>query len=226
MSNSIRSNIGVWKRLQDESYFEKHPCYKGISDFGGQEAIQAIEWFVPIRNDMRIVVIGCGYGRETLRLAPLVDQVYGIDVNETILKKAVAYLSERNITNFVPVLAETFAENVPDGIDLVFSIVVMQHLTRDLVRNYFLELGRKLSPGGGLVIQFLDEPNVDYSKTDALDASGGEPSISWSPWQLVDLSRAAGLKFVEIRTQLVTEAALWHWIYFRKEDRPHESSSG
>ena len=88
---------------------------------------------------------------------------------------------------------------------------------RDLVRNYFVLLGNKLSPRGGFVVQFLDESNVDYANTDASDESGGEPSISWSSWQLVGLAREANLTFVEIRKQLVTEAALWHWIYFRKD---------
>ena len=98
----------------------------------------------------------------------------------------------------------------------MFSIVVMQHLTRDLVRNYFLELGKKLKPGGGFVVQFVDEAGVDYGKTDAPERDGWEPSVSWSPWQLVELSRHANLKFMEVRTQLVTEAALWHWAYFVK----------
>jgi SAM-dependent methyltransferase len=213
-----RSNLDLWKRLQSEDYFEKHPCYKGISDFGGDEAVQAINWFLPLRPDMKIVVIGCGYGRESLKLAPLVDHVYGIDVSETILNKAVGYLFERGVKNFTPVLAESFAQTIPSDLDVVFSIVVMQHLTRDLVRNYFIELGRKLKPGGGFVIQFLDEPGVDYRSTDAPENSGGEPSISWSPWQLVELSRRAGLKLVEIRTQLVTDAALWHWAYFLKDE--------
>ena len=212
-----RSNLDVWKKLQNAGYFEKHPCYKGISDFGGQEAIQAIERFVPIRADMNIAVIGCGYGRETLKLAPLVRRVYGIDVSETILDKAVAYLAERNVTNFTPVLAESFVEAIPSDLDLVFSIVVMQHLTRHLVRNYFVELGNKLIPGGSFVVQFLDEASVDYRATDAPENTGGEPSISWSPWQIVELSRVAKLKLIEIRTELVTDAALWHWAYFRKD---------
>jgi len=217
-TNGQRSNLEVWKKLQSDGYFEKHPCYKGISDFGGQEAVQAIEWFAPLRADMKIAVIGCGYGRETLKLAPRVERVYGIDVSETILDKAVVYLSERNITNFTPVLAESFAQTIPAGLDLVFSIVVMQHLTRDLVRNYFVELGNKLVPGGGFVVQFLDEASVNYGATDAPEKSGGEPSISWSPWQLVELSRAAKLNLVEIRTQLVTDTALWHWAYLRKNE--------
>lgn len=217
MSAEIRSNLEVWKKLQDENYFESHPCYKGINDFSGDEAVEAIQWFLPIRSDMRVAVIGCGYGRETLRLAPLVHQVYGIDVSETILKKAVSYLSERGVSNFSPIIAETFAQDIPDGIDLVFSIVVMQHLTRDLVHNYFTQLRRKLLPGGSFVVQFLDVEIPDYSASDASIQGGGEPSVSWSPWQLVELSRAAGLKFVEIRTQLVTDVALWHWVHFRKE---------
>jgi SAM-dependent methyltransferase len=212
-----RSNLNVWKTLQDKGYFENHPCYKGISDFGGQEAVQAIEWFIPIHSDMRIAVIGCGYGRETLKLAPLVKDVYGIDVSETILDKAVAYLSDRGIGNFTPVLAESFVRKIPFGLDLVFSIVVMQHLTRDLVRNYFVELGSKLVIGGGFVVQFLDEAAADYESTDAPERGGGEPSISWSHWQVVELSRAARLTLVEIRTQLVTDTALWHWAYFRKD---------
>jgi SAM-dependent methyltransferase len=217
MAEPVRSNLEIWKKLQGEGYFENHPCYKGITDFSGHEAVQAIQWFVPIRDDMRVAVIGCGYGRETLRLAPLVNHVYGIDVSETILKKAVSYLSERHVKNFTPVLAEKFAQTIPAGIDLVFSIVVMQHLTRDLVRNYFVELARKLAPGGGFVVQFLNVETEDYRASDAPVEGGGEPSVHWSPWQLVELSRLAGLKFVEIRTQLVTDVALWHWVYFRKE---------
>lgn len=212
-----RSNLDEWKQLQNDHYFENHPCYKGISEFGGQEAVEAIQWFLPIRPEMRIAVIGCGFGRETLKLAPLVKEVYGIDVNSTILDKAVAFLSERGVGNFTPVLAETFPQTIPSGLDLVFSIVVMQHLTRDLVRNYFIELGRKLTAGGGFVVQFLDVNTADYEGTDAPEHGGGEPSVSWSHWQLVGLADLAGLKLVEIRTQLVTDVALWHWVYFRKE---------
>ena len=213
-----RSNLDVWKRLQNDHYFENHPCYKGISEFGGQEAIEAIQWFRPIHSDMRVAVIGCGFGRETLKLAPMVKEVYGIDVNHTVLDKAVVFLSERGVGNFTPVLAETFAQTIPTGLDLVFSIVVMQHLTRDLVRHYFVELGRKLNTGGGFVVQFLDENGADYDSTDAPEYGGGEASISWSHWQLVKLADLAGLKLVEIRTLLVTDAALWHWVYFRKEE--------
>src|SRR6266403_2181486 len=118
MKTATRSNVDVWKKLQDGGYFENHPCYKGISDFGAEEAIRAIEWFFPIRPDMRIAVIGFGYGRETLKLAPRVKEIYGIDVSKTILDKAVDFLSERGVTNFTPALAESYVQTIPSGLDV------------------------------------------------------------------------------------------------------------
>lgn len=214
MSEARKSNIEHWKKLQDGMYFENHPCYKGITDFGNQEAVDAINMFMKLDSNMNVVVIGCGYGRESLGLAPLVRNIYGIDVNQTILEKAVSYLNSHGVTNFIPIEAEKFVELIPTGQDLVFSIVVMQHLTRDLVRNYFLELGKKLNPGGHVIVQFLDTDDGSYH-ADAPNQTV-EPSISWSPWQLVQLARYSGLKFETIRTQLVTEKALWHWVHFTK----------
>lgn len=221
MNTVARSNLDVWQRLQEAGYFENHPCYNGISEFGGEESLEAIERFLPINPSMHVAVIGCGYGRETLKLAPRVSQVYGIDVSDVILKKAMTFLTQHGVTNFVPVPADCFVQKIPHNLDLVFSIVVMQHITRDLVRNYFIELTRKLNIGGSFVVQFLDERDVDYQNTDAPIASGGEPSISWSHWQLVELARVAGLKVVGFRTFLVTDAALWHWVHFRKEENIH-----
>jgi hypothetical protein len=102
---------------------------------------------------MRIAVIGCGFGRETLKHAPYVKDVYDIDVNNTILGKAVTFLSERGVGNLTPILAKTFARTVPAGLDLVFSMAVMQHLTRDLVRNHFIEL-TQADPGAALSFSF------------------------------------------------------------------------
>jgi hypothetical protein len=84
------------------------------------------------------------------------------------------------------------------------------------VKSYFFELGKKLKRGGGFVVQFLEEAAGDRN-VDAPEDAGGEPSISWSVWQFVELARICGITFVEVRTQLVTESALWHWVYFRRE---------
>lgn len=212
----MRSNVEQWQELQARGYFENHPDYQGIKEAGGPESLNAISRFVELRSDMKLVVIGCGYGRETLKLAPLVGAVYGIDVSDTILDKAEAFLRSKEISNFVPVTHAEYKAKVPSGIDLVFSIVVMQHLTRDLVRDYFKSLGEKLKAGGGFVVQFLEEQFDGVELADA-QLEVVEPSISWTKRQLVELSEVSGLELVSVRTEQVTPTALWHWTYFRKE---------
>jgi len=208
-SDAIRSNVEHWKQLQDDDYFERHPCYKGLADLGDDTAA-AIAPLVTLQPDMKVVVIGCGFGRESAHLAPHVGHIYGIDVNERILDKAVNYLSERSVQNFTPVLADHYKTQIPAGIDFVFSIVVMQHLTRDLVRDYFRSLGEKLAPDGVVLVQFLEELFEGVDRADA-ELRPYEPSISWTVAQIVQLASDTKLRFVEVRSYLVTPTALWHW---------------
>ena len=209
----VRSNVAHWSALQDNDYFDHHPCYRGLKDFAQDDTLSTITRFVALDASMTVVVVGSGYGRESAQIAPHVRHVYGIDVNETILSKSVAYLEARGIRNFTPVLAESYAHDLPQGIDLVYSIVVMQHLTRDLTRGYFQNLGGKLSPSGSFVVQFLEELYPGVEQADA-ELRAYEPSVSWTSYQIAELSRAAGLQYKEVRTNLVTPTALWHWAHF------------
>ena len=211
----VRSNVDHWKQMQESDYFETHPCYKGLRDFGGETDVSFIEWFTKLTPTMRVVVIGCGYGRETAHLAPQVGHVYGVDVSAVILDKAVRYLGEKDITNFTPVLVERYKTEIPEAIDLVFSVVVMQHLTRDLVFDYFSTLRAKLSENGIFVVQFLEELVPGAEEQDA-ELRVYEPSVSWTIAQLYQLSAQSGVKVREVRTIQVTPAALWHWACFSK----------
>jgi SAM-dependent methyltransferase len=213
---SKRSNLEYWKQLQDAGYFEAHSCYGGLKDINPLAAVDYIEPFVPLTDKLKVVVIGCGYGRETVGLAPRVAHVWGIDVNTTILDKAVAYLRERGILNFTPVEAAEFKTAIPDGIDLVFSVVVMQHLTKDLVRDYFKTLAQKLAPGGHFVVQFLEDLARAPGSDDADTSRIYEPSVSWTAPEIVALARFANLQLVEMRTRLVTPTSLWHFACLRK----------
>jgi cyclopropane fatty-acyl-phospholipid synthase-like methyltransferase len=205
----MRSNLEFWQKLQNDGYFDSHPYYLGLINSNRGE-IANIEAFRPLTSDMIVVVIGCGYGRETAYIAPRVNQVYGIDVNAVVLSKAVHYLAERSITNFTPVLADRYKTDIPDGVDLVFSIVVMQHLTRDLVEDYFVSLAKKLKFGGAMVIQFLEDCG-DWKQIDA-ELKAYEPSVTWTLPELAALCRACGLVF-NARSIQATDTCLWHWLY-------------
>lgn len=211
----MKSNVGVWRALQERDYFDRHPCYSR-RDFNSDDAAHALRWLGPLRKDMRVAIVGCGYGRETAGLAPLVGHVWGIDVSPKILDEAVAYLGAQHISNFTPVLADGFEADLPLGLEAFFSFNVMQHLTRDLVRHYFTVLGERLTPGGGAVVQFLQSRVAADLSADASTTAIGEPSVSWSSWQLFELAGKAKLDLEEIRTQLINPNALWHWTIIRK----------
>jgi len=207
----LRSNLVYWQQIQDKGYFETHPCYQGLNDspdLGADEVL--IQKYIPLDKAMRVVVIGCGYGRETLRIAPHVAQVYGIDVNQTILDKAVNFLAERGVRNFTPVPAERWKEIVPQGIDLVYSIVVFQHLTKDLVRDYVFGLADKLAPGGRFLVQFAD---AFQGQADA-ELKEYEPSVRWSREEIEELVRQAGLELISLESSQVTDSCIWHWACF------------
>jgi len=212
----MKSNLEHWKVLQSEGYFEKHVCYGEFSTTGGTFDVDTIAKFFELQPHHVVVNIGCGFGREALHIAPKVAHVYGIDVSEEILAKAVKFLADNGVSNFTPAPAERYKEIVPQsGIDFVYCIVVMQHLTRDLCRDYVTTLGQRLAPGGRMLIQFIHEL---FDGVDAADAElrPYEPSISWTAPQIVDLARDANLDLVEIRSTLVTPTCLWNWTLFGK----------
>lgn len=214
----LRSNLEHWKEMQARGYFEKHVYYDTASGelplFGGD--VEFIERFMPLDPDLQVVVIGCGYGRESVLIAPRVGHVFGIDVSGEILEKARRFTSEHGVENFTPVLAENWRERIPEGIDLVYAITVFQHLTRDLVRDYIEGLADRLRPGGRILCQFLDESShAERYERDA-ELRVYEPSVSWGPEQIEALFSCAGMRRVALEAEPKSPEATWYWAFYEK----------
>jgi hypothetical protein len=75
-------------------------------------------------------------------------------------------------------------------------------------------LAPKLAPGGGMVVQFIEEVGSDAAADAELRVY--EPSVSWNTRQILKLARSAGLQLEEIRTKLVNNNALWHWTHISR----------
>jgi len=211
----VNSNLETWKRLQEQDYFEHHECYRtpdGVLPAGGDD-VAIIERYHKLGPDQDVVVVGCGYGRETSVIAPRVRRVWGIDVSERILGKASAYLSARGVGNFTPVQAEHWARDVPQGVSLFYCFIVFQHLTRDLTKAYVLGMGEKLAPGGHVVCQFAE---LDYGTADADPAKLTEPCVRWTPGDIAELAREAGLVLRRLDTDRIEGHGLWHWAHLEK----------
>lgn len=208
---ALVSNVSQWQAMQDANYFDKHTIYldaqKRLKDFG--DDLEWIERRRPLDKTMRVVVIGCGYGRETAMIAPKAGHVWGIDVSQRILNKCLRRLRSKGIENFTPVRADAWKTDVPNTIDFVYCITVFQHLTRDLVEDYILGLARKLAPGGSFLCQFAE---LDDGTQDArLEVY--EPSVLWKVPEIKELAMQAGLTLFEVETSSF-QGGSWHWAYF------------
>lgn len=205
----MRSNLDCWKTLQERGYFESHVHYKGYT-IDGDEILPTIELFTRLVLHRKVVVIGCGYGRDVIQIAPHVEWVWGIDVSESLLQKASSLTRALWLYNFTGVLAEDYADHIPDDIDLVYSIVTMQHLTRDLVYQYFRVLSKKLAPDGKMIIQFLDKPG---EPTPDAELRAYEPAVFWRKEKIEAMASLNDLD-VEIKTKVIKGNILHHWCCF------------
>jgi cyclopropane fatty-acyl-phospholipid synthase-like methyltransferase len=209
----MKSNLELWKTLQERDYFETHPCYRRADGTLSTDADDdtVIEGFLELREKKRVAVLGCGFGRDVAVIAPKVGHVWGVDVSEVILAKALKHLAARGLTNFTPVLAERWREELPNGLDFVYSVIVFQHLTRDLVRDYVLNMPHKLAPEGEMLCQFAD---MHYGTHDAGLEHAHEPSVRWNRQDIEELVAEAGMKLYRIKRQQIEDHGDWWWAHF------------
>lgn len=208
----MKSNLELWKALQEADYFGHHPCYRRPdgSLLTDADDDRTIERYRPLRPTDRVAVIGCGFGRDVAVIAPRVAHVWGIDVTPGILDAAAAHLAGRGIRNFTPVLAERWLADLPDGLDLFYSVIVFQHLTRDLVRHYVRHLPAKLAPDGECVLQFAD---LVYGTRDAALDRPHEPSVRWNRQDIEALMAEAGLCLRRLDRQPIPDHGDWWWAH-------------
>lgn len=228
---TLRSNLEYWKEMQNKGYFEnqnqallkdfgeeKYRKFYGTTDpkkprNTSEKDCEHIARFVTLDRSMTAAIIGCGYGRETLAIAPQVKHVYGIDVNHTILDKAQSFLASNNVYNFTPVLAEDWRTLTPPYLDFVYSITVFQHLTKGLVLDYLIGLSEKLTPEGTALCQFAE---LRGGTSDA-DLKVYEPSVNWTVAEIDTALQDAGLEVISVTSDAIPGRGFWHWAFFRNK---------
>jgi len=106
-----------------------------------------------------IADIGSATGYFPVRFARVANlgQVYGIDIEPTLVDYLNHRAKKENLTNLVSILGEPGNPRIPEKTDLVFLCNTYHHIHDRGV--YFEKLKRVLKPGGHLVI-------VDFKKGD------------------------------------------------------------
>jgi len=105
----------------------------------------------------RALDFGCGVGRLSQALADQFETVDGIDIAPTMVD--LARRANRHGDRCRYHVAREEALPFPDhAFDLVYSVLVLQHMPPPLARRALRELARVVAPGGALVFQQAAEP--------------------------------------------------------------------
>lgn len=149
MTKEIETTLDMWKNLQKNNYFENHPHYKNFP------IVKSPIIFPNIFENKTMVEIGCGYGRETAYFSKYVKKIYGIEVESYIIEKAKKFVTQNgNIKTTKFVLAENYKKEIPNNIDIVYSLHVFQHCAYRQIKDYIDTFYQKLKKAGLFYAQF------------------------------------------------------------------------
>ncbi|HEX3588969.1 MAG TPA: methyltransferase domain-containing protein [Pseudonocardiaceae bacterium] len=163
MSAELDGVRNVWERLgTDDPYW----AVLTEDDFRGGNA--RAEFFEKGRQEVRhaldvldrhgkpygdvAVDFGCGVGRLTYALGEHFGSVTGVDVAESMIEEANANNPVPERVRFVHNASTTLPFD-DDSVDLVFSLITMQHMPPSLSIRYLLDMVRVTRPGGHLMFQ-------------------------------------------------------------------------
>jgi SAM-dependent methyltransferase len=128
----------------------------GEAEIEGRLREAGERWQLP-RWRRHALDFGCGAGRLTQALASHFEHAVGVDVAPGMLETARGLNRKGDRCEFVLNDEPDLRRFPDDSFDMVYSVLVLQHLPSDLQRRYAAELARVLVPGGLLVFQAADE---------------------------------------------------------------------
>lgn len=107
---------------------------------------------VPVER-RRALDFGCGVGRLSHALASRYGQVVGVDISRSMVEKARELNAHISNLHFVENAQTDLAFVESESIDLIYSMITLQHVPPTLQRSYIAEFLRVLAPGGLAVFQ-------------------------------------------------------------------------
>ena len=149
------------------------------------------------------VDLGCGIGRVARYLAPHCGRLWAVDASSTMLSLARSRLGALPNVEFA-LCEETSVPAVPDSsVDLVYGLLVLQHLEREDAFQLMREARRMLKPTGRALFTFpniMSDPYLDafIAYVDAGEVTNRSRARFYTPQEVHRLLPAAGLAIESI----------------------------
>ncbi len=210
------------ERAQENAY---HYIASGREDWdeesfyeSGRESVEEIllhdaERLFPGRetSELRVLEIGCGAGRMTRALAPLVREVHAVDVSAEMVRMARQALAGHANAS----VHHTDGCGVPPaaggGFDLAFSYIVFQHIpAAEVIESYFRDIAGVLQLGGVFKLQTQGDPRAVLGRQDTWEGCF-IPALTWLRW-----SRQYGYRLRDFEGA----GGQYLWLWWERKDGP------
>jgi SAM-dependent methyltransferase len=100
---------------------------------------------------------GCGVGRLTQALCRNFDECYGIDIAPSMIKLADEFNRHGARCHYIVNSTDDLKVFADNTFDLIYSVIVLQHMRPEYSKRYIEELMRVLAPNGMLIFQIPSE---------------------------------------------------------------------
>ena len=170
---SVLTRGKFWKKLMSKKRIDE------FYESGKQEVDRLFKTLA--RNSIdhtslqKCLDFGCGAGRISRWLSEDFETIYAYDVSKNYLEMAKKYLNRQDISNvqFRQLTNIDDLENFPK-VDLIYSVIVLQHNPPPIIHRVIVQFMRALNPGG---IAFFQLPTYKEGYRFLLEEYLGKESM-------------------------------------------------
>ena len=170
----------------------------------------------------RALDFGCGVGRLTQALAHYFDEVYGVDISNTMIELAKHYNHHEEDCKYYVNTFDDLRIFSDEFFTFVLSYITLQHIEPQYSMNYIREFVRILKPGGLLIIQLPSQPESQLKRLIPKQIRHllhkliyiGRPHMEMNgikKAQVLKLLRSCGMKILDVHR----DHAARTWISYR-----------
>jgi len=142
---------------KEAAAWDENPARVKLAD----DVAEAISRLAPLNAGMTALDFGCGTGLVTLRLAPRVRSIVGVDSSQGMLDVLAAKIAREKLTNVKTLRLDLDKGDVlPGPCDLIVSSMTLHHIER--IDTLLARFHRALSAGGCLCLADLDSEGGQF----------------------------------------------------------------
>jgi ubiquinone/menaquinone biosynthesis C-methylase UbiE len=150
-----------------------------------------------------VLDLGCGIGRVVRYVAPSCETIWAVDASETMLGYARSRLAGLGNVRFARCLGTSIPEVADDSVDVVYSLITLQHLEREDAFALLRDLRRVLRPDGRAYITFpniLSQAYLDcfLAYVDSGEVANPVRARLYTPQEVARILPAAGFEVREV----------------------------